>query len=142
MLQQAQNNSVSTRSLSAGVLEKTFESPNFFLLKNSFWHRCFPVNFAKFVRTPFLQNTSGRLLRVSNKVMCYHCLWRLIYHKFVHTYKKVPSLSTCFVLSAKFCNLLLWSINDVIILKFLKSKQIWGEILNKYSLFGGDSLMR
>ena len=26
------------------------------------WHRCFPVNFAKFLRTPFLQNTSGRLL--------------------------------------------------------------------------------
>ena len=25
-------------------------------------HRCFPVNFAKFSRTPFLQNTSGRLL--------------------------------------------------------------------------------
>ena len=25
-------------------------------------HRCFPVNFAKFLRTPFLQNTSGRLL--------------------------------------------------------------------------------
>ena len=25
-------------------------------------HRCFPVNFAKFVRTPFLQNTSGLLL--------------------------------------------------------------------------------
>ena len=26
------------------------------------WHRCFPVNFAKFPRTPFLQNTSGRHL--------------------------------------------------------------------------------
>ena len=26
------------------------------------WHRYFPVNFAKFLRTPFLQNTSGRLL--------------------------------------------------------------------------------
>ena len=25
-------------------------------------HRCFPVNFAKFLRTHFLQNTSGRLL--------------------------------------------------------------------------------
>ena len=24
--------------------------------------RCFPVNFAKFLRAPFLQNTSGRLL--------------------------------------------------------------------------------
>ena len=28
------------------------------LLKKRLWHRCFPVNFAKFSRIPFLQNTS------------------------------------------------------------------------------------
>ena len=32
------------------------------LLKRRLWHRCFPVNFMKFLRTPFLQNTYGRLL--------------------------------------------------------------------------------
>ena len=32
------------------------------LLKKRLWHRCFPVNFVKFLRTPFSQNTSGRLL--------------------------------------------------------------------------------
>ena len=32
------------------------------LLTRRIWHRYFPVNFAKFLRTPFLQNTSGRLL--------------------------------------------------------------------------------
>ena len=32
------------------------------LLKKRLWHRCFPVNFVTFLRTPFLQNTSGRLL--------------------------------------------------------------------------------
>ena len=32
------------------------------LLKKRLWHRCFPMNFVKFLRTPFLQNTSGRLL--------------------------------------------------------------------------------
>ena len=32
------------------------------LLKKRLWHRCFPMNFAKFLRTSFLQNTSGRLL--------------------------------------------------------------------------------
>ena len=32
------------------------------LLKKRLWHRCFPANFAKFLRTPILQNTSGRLL--------------------------------------------------------------------------------
>ena len=31
------------------------------LLKKRPWHRCFHVNFAKFLRTPFLQNTSGWL---------------------------------------------------------------------------------
>ena len=32
------------------------------LLKKSLWHRCFPVNFAKFLTASFLRNTSGRLL--------------------------------------------------------------------------------
>ena len=32
------------------------------LLKKRLWHRCFPVNFAKFLRTHFSQNTSERLL--------------------------------------------------------------------------------
>ena len=32
------------------------------LLKKRFWYRCFPVNFVKFPRTPFLENTSERLL--------------------------------------------------------------------------------
>ena len=32
------------------------------LLKKLLWHRCFPVSFAKFLRTVFSQNTSGRLL--------------------------------------------------------------------------------
>ena len=32
------------------------------LLKKRLWHKCFPVTFIKFLRTPILQNTSGRLL--------------------------------------------------------------------------------
>ena len=32
------------------------------LLKKRIWHRCFPVTFAKFLRTPFLKNTSGWLV--------------------------------------------------------------------------------
>ena len=31
-------------------------------VKKRLWHKCFPVNLAKFLRTPFLLNTSGRLL--------------------------------------------------------------------------------
>ena len=34
------------------------------LLKRRLWHWCFPVNFAKFSRTPFSQSTSGRLILV------------------------------------------------------------------------------
>ena len=29
------------------------------LLKKRLWYRCFPVNFVKFLGTPFLHNTSG-----------------------------------------------------------------------------------
>ena len=29
------------------------------LLKKRLWHRCFPVNFTKSIRTPFLRNISG-----------------------------------------------------------------------------------
>ena len=32
------------------------------LLKKRLWHRCFPVNLEKFLKTLLLQNTSGRLL--------------------------------------------------------------------------------
>ena len=34
------------------------------LFKKRLRHRCFPMNFAKFLRTPFLQNISGRLLLI------------------------------------------------------------------------------
>ena len=39
------------------------------LLKKGLWHRCFPINFAKFLQTPFLQNTFGRLILA---IMLYH----------------------------------------------------------------------
>ena len=37
------------------------------LLKKRLWHRCFPVNFEKFLRTLFQQSTSGRLLLYMHK---------------------------------------------------------------------------
>ena len=37
-------------------------------LKKRLWYKCFPVNFAKFLRTPFLQNTSGRLLLIFEEI--------------------------------------------------------------------------
>ena len=35
-----------------------------FFNKKRLWHRCFPVYFAKFLRTSFSQKTSGRLLLI------------------------------------------------------------------------------
>ena len=40
------------------------------LSKKILWNRCFPVNFAKFLRTPFLQYTSGRLDSINS--MLFH----------------------------------------------------------------------
>ena len=47
------------------------------LLKKRLWHRCFPVNFAKFLSTPFLQNGSGGCFctDISKLVtICHYCL--------------------------------------------------------------------
>ena len=32
------------------------------LLKKRLWHSCFPVNFVKYLRTPIVQKTAGRVL--------------------------------------------------------------------------------
>ena len=48
------------------IHKKTSVSESFFffetLLEKRLWYKCFSVSFVKFLRTPFLQNTSGRLL--------------------------------------------------------------------------------
>ena len=45
------------------LCQSLFFNNLFLILKKRLWHMCFPVNFAKFLRTPFLKNTSGRLLQ-------------------------------------------------------------------------------
>ena len=61
------------------------------------YHRCFPVNFEKFLRTSFLQNTSWRLLldikaarnvikansNISSQFykLSFHCNWKFVLHK-------------------------------------------------------------
>ena len=50
------------------------------LLKKRFWHRWFPVNFAKFLRTTFLQNIAGPLLlSVDLRIFGKNLLNRFIY---------------------------------------------------------------
>ena len=45
------------------LISQLFASPRpASLWRKRIWHWCFPVNFEKFLRAPFLQNTSGWLL--------------------------------------------------------------------------------
>ena len=45
------------------------------LLQNSFWHRCFPVNFTTFLKTPFLKSTPGRLL-----LIVHYCVRKILFN--------------------------------------------------------------
>ena len=63
------------------------------LLKKRLWYRCFPVNFGKFLRTPFLQNTSGPLrlviVKLKRKVeYCGHVLFKKIRPDFLDQNKE------------------------------------------------------
>ena len=66
----------SVKKVILGILQNSLENNcardsflikffNNVLLKKSLWHRCFPVNFWKFPRTPFSQNTSGGCFHLS-----------------------------------------------------------------------------
>ena len=44
------------------LVSESCKPPPATLRKKRLWQEFFPVDFAKFSRTPFLQNTSGRLL--------------------------------------------------------------------------------
>ena len=49
-------------SVKKGVLRSFAKFTGKHLCAETLSHRCFPVNFVKFLRTPFLQNTPERLL--------------------------------------------------------------------------------
>ena len=59
------------------------------LLKKRHWHRCFPVSCTKFLRTFFLQKTSGRLVLIFGSLRhfitkcdrCYYKMRQLFYYK-------------------------------------------------------------
>ena len=48
--------------ISQNSLENTCVRVSFFVIKKRLWHRCFPVNFAKFLKTPFITKHLWRLL--------------------------------------------------------------------------------
>ena len=45
-----------------------------FLIKKRLWHKCFLVNLAKFLRTPFLQNTR----KISKNTFLTEHLWATV----------------------------------------------------------------
>ena len=59
--------------------------------------RCFPVNFAKFLRTPFLQNTSGGCF------CCLICYFIVILVYIERKWLLMRNLATIFSLSYKSC---------------------------------------
>ena len=62
-------------------------------IKKSLWYRYFPTNFAKFLRTTFLQNTSGRLLLNLLTILNAACL-KLIRIKLIKSKHKRGVLQT------------------------------------------------
>ena len=73
------------------------------LLKKRLWLRCFPVNFAKFSRTPLLQNTSGRLLlNIYTPLINYlpKILW--LFHFYLYLKIKISHINTNNLLNTLF----------------------------------------
>ena len=48
------------------LCQSLFEACNF--IQKRLWHRCFPVNFAKFLRTPFYYNRDFNYNELDSKV--------------------------------------------------------------------------
>ena len=70
------------------------------LLKKRLWHRCVPVNFAKFLRTPFLKKTSGQLLLYMNNLGKFTLLFLQFYQSSSISYVEIVAhffLSQIFV---------------------------------------------
>ena len=56
------------------------------LLKKSLWHRCFPVNFVKFLRTPFFIEYLWCLLLLFCLRLCAWCLLLLFVWRYVKSF--------------------------------------------------------
>ena len=80
------------------------------LLKKRLWHRWFPVNFAKFLRTPFLiEYLSWLLLYINKTFYCIHSIYQF--------YLMIVSGKTVFY-SIQYKNLLMNSIEVQLLLIF------------------------
>ena len=53
------------------------QAPPALFLKKGLWHSCFSVNFAKFLRTPFLQNTADGCFWIPPDCSCFSDFTRI-----------------------------------------------------------------
>ena len=83
------------------------------------WRRCFPVNFVKFLKTPFLQNTSGRLASVHMHV-----------ERAIQTVKKFRVLRNKIPLSF-YGYVKQMYVKPQIFLFFSEALSMWNQITNK-----------
>ena len=69
------------------------------LLKKRLWNRCFLMNFEKFLRTPFSQNTSRRLLLIFMKTKVDSLYFQR--HNFLNVRPRFGRLRSCFSIILK-----------------------------------------
>ena len=72
------------------------------------WHSCFPVNFVKLLRAPFLQNTTGRLrpiiFIIFVKLFLPRCLQTLYKLKFLFFFNSSRNININKVVGGQFTN--------------------------------------
>ena len=58
------------------------------LLKKRLWHKCFPVNFVKFLRRSFLQSTSGGVVLLAFLTSFGNLAWKVVNDYSITTNRK------------------------------------------------------
>ena len=89
--------------LSQNSQENTCTRVSFLIKLQAEEHRCFPVNFAKFSKTPFLQGTSGSLLIFVKEQQMPPCLWALYKCTTLNRIKFKPTSATKILLRIHIC---------------------------------------
>ena len=90
------------------------------LLKKRLWRNRFPVNFAKFLRTPFLQNTSERLLLYYLKRLCFDQQEFAIQKQIIFKMAAVNRRRKHYILYILLCLLYIWSIFLYIYYRYIR----------------------
>ena len=99
------------------------------LLKERFWHRCFPVNFAKFLNHLFLQNTFGG------------CFWSSSIFACIFYFSDVKqSKGICFAWMSQIFAVICFS--RFTSLSVIKNRQIYRNHFNGFSLWTSATYRR